>query len=284
MAGKNVYNEKPLALDREMGRKLVRLAKSRKLRLGGAPDTFFGARPANLPETHRRRRPSVNPWPHWHLCSAAARKNGTPAPTFSTSPAAAPCSTWAPYYLTRPAQLDRPHLPRQCRNHRRHPRTNRRQRTRCKGQKIQVHTPDHFSGNIEFASGAVGTLVTSFAVAHANFPNITIFGTEGTLAVPDPNMFDNPVRICRGVEPKTPWEDVTFTHATGYGPMVGVAGHGLRHPETPAAPGVLSPGFHRARCMQGFLESAQTGRAYKLKAKYVRPAPLPAGAAIGVLD
>ena len=41
-AGKNVYSEKPLATTLEQGKELVRLAKEKGVRLGGAPDTFLG--------------------------------------------------------------------------------------------------------------------------------------------------------------------------------------------------------------------------------------------------
>ena len=42
-AGKNVYNEKPLAIALEDGKRLVETAQTRDLRLGAAPDTFLGA-------------------------------------------------------------------------------------------------------------------------------------------------------------------------------------------------------------------------------------------------
>src|SRR5215813_2701531 len=41
-AGKSVYNEKPLAVRREDGREMLDLARSKKLRIGAAPDTFLG--------------------------------------------------------------------------------------------------------------------------------------------------------------------------------------------------------------------------------------------------
>ena len=41
-AGKNVYSEKPLATTLDQGKELVRLAKEKGVRLGGAPDTFLG--------------------------------------------------------------------------------------------------------------------------------------------------------------------------------------------------------------------------------------------------
>src|SRR5438045_569762 len=42
-AGKHTYCEKPLGVDREEGRKLLDVAKKKKLRVGCAPDTFLGA-------------------------------------------------------------------------------------------------------------------------------------------------------------------------------------------------------------------------------------------------
>ena len=46
-AGKSVYNEKPLAIKREDGLKMLEIAKAKKLLVGGAPDTFLGS-PAPL--------------------------------------------------------------------------------------------------------------------------------------------------------------------------------------------------------------------------------------------
>src|SRR3982750_3497783 len=41
-AGKSVYNEKPLALDREQAKQMLDLAREKGLRVGCAPDTFLG--------------------------------------------------------------------------------------------------------------------------------------------------------------------------------------------------------------------------------------------------
>ncbi|HEY5814385.1 MAG TPA: Gfo/Idh/MocA family oxidoreductase, partial [Terrimicrobiaceae bacterium] len=42
-AGKSVYNEKPLAIQREDAEKMLKLAREKALRIGCAPDTFLGA-------------------------------------------------------------------------------------------------------------------------------------------------------------------------------------------------------------------------------------------------
>ena len=41
-AGKSVYNEKPIAITREDGKKMLDTAKAKGLRVGCAPDTFLG--------------------------------------------------------------------------------------------------------------------------------------------------------------------------------------------------------------------------------------------------
>ena len=41
-AGKSVYNEKPLALDRAQAKQMLDLAREKGLRVGCAPDTFLG--------------------------------------------------------------------------------------------------------------------------------------------------------------------------------------------------------------------------------------------------
>src|SRR5437870_2114529 len=57
------------------------------------------------------------------------------------------------------------------------------------GQKISVEIPTHLVAVLDFASGAVGTLITSFDVWAHTLPNIQIYGSEGSMAAPDPNSF-----------------------------------------------------------------------------------------------
>ena len=42
-AGKHVWSEKPLGLNRESGKELLEAAEAAGLRVGCAPDTFLGA-------------------------------------------------------------------------------------------------------------------------------------------------------------------------------------------------------------------------------------------------
>ncbi len=70
------------------------------------------------------------------------------------------------------------------------------------GHRIPVEVPTHVAGVLDFASGAVATLITSFDVWAHNLPRIEIYGSEGTLSVPDPNTFGGPVKVkLGGVKP-----------------------------------------------------------------------------------
>ena len=80
------------------------------------------------------------------------------------------------------------------------------------GQTVEVEVPTHVAGVLDFQNGAIGTIVTSFDVWASRAPRIEIYGTEGTLSVPDPNNFGGPVVLQRG---RDEWREVSLTHPEG---------------------------------------------------------------------
>jgi predicted dehydrogenase len=153
------------------------------------------------------------------------------------------------------------------------------------GQKIAVRTPDHVCGTMEFQNGVVGTIITSFATRFPQYDGkqpITIFGTDGTMRVPDPNQFDGPVHIRKNDDPD--WQEVPHDFVTGYGRAVGLAdmAHAIRSKRKMRASGEQA--FAVLDLMQGFLDSARSGKAFKPTTKYARPAPMPTGGGFGMLD
>jgi predicted dehydrogenase len=62
---------------------------------------------------------------------------------------------------------------------------------------ITVRTPTHASAVLEFESGVLGTLLASFDVWDHHLPRLEVYGTEGTLSLPDPNTFDGDVLVKR---------------------------------------------------------------------------------------
>jgi predicted dehydrogenase len=153
------------------------------------------------------------------------------------------------------------------------------------GKKIHVTTPDHICGTIEFVNGCMGTIITSFATWHAVYDGmlpITVYGTEGTLRIPDPNGFDGPVQVRLAGE--TEWTDVPHAFVKGYGRSVGLAdmAYAIRSGRPHRASG--DQAFAVLDLMQGFLDSAEQGKAYAPVARYERPAPMPAELPFGTLD
>ena len=60
-----------------------------------------------------------------------------------------------------------------------------------RGEKIKVEMPTYVTANLLFDTGVIGNVTVSYDVPDTNLRGIEIYGTEGTLIVPDPNFFDH---------------------------------------------------------------------------------------------
>ena len=152
-----------------------------------------------------------------------------------------------------------------------------------KGKTISVETPTHIAGVMDFACGAVGAIITSFDVWAATLPWIEVYGSEGTLAVPDPNCFGGPVRLHRAGEAE--WREIPFSH--GYAENsrgIGVAdlAYALSSGRPHRASGELA--WHVLDVMHAFAEASRTNRHVEITSSCRRPAPLPLGLRHGELD
>jgi predicted dehydrogenase len=154
------------------------------------------------------------------------------------------------------------------------------------GHTIPVETPTHIASILDFASGPVATLVTSFDVAVSAGAALNLYdvggalleiqGTTGTLSMPDPNMFGGPVKIRRLGE--TDWREIPLTHAhIGNERCLGVAdlAYALRTGRPHRANGELA--YHVLDAMHAVLEASSSGQHIELTSTCERPAPLPAG-------
>lgn len=280
-AGKHVYSEKPLAVSRADGRRTLDLARARGRRVGGAPDTFLGG---GLQTCRKLIDDGVIGQPV--ACSAFMGSSGPdgwhPNPGFFFQPGAGPLFDMGPYYLTalihllgpvaRVTGLARASFPERVAGH-----------AAIRGQRIPVEVPTHVVGALEFASGPLGTLVTSFDIVGHEQPRLEIYGSEATLSVPDPNTFAGPVRLLR--RGSREWEDVPLTHGyTENSRGLGVAdlALALRSGRPQRASGELA--FHVLDLMHAFHEAAAEGRHITLASTCGRPAALPPGLAAGELD
>jgi predicted dehydrogenase len=282
-SGKHTYLEKPLGISKEEGKTLMAAAKKAKKRVGCAPDTFLGAGV----QTARKLIDDGaigKPVAFTAYMMSRGVENWHPNPEFYYKEGGGPMFDMGPYYLTALINL----LGRA------------RKLTGIAsiaiperlitsqpfaGKKITVETPDHFAGTIEFENGAVGSIIQTFACYHAPYDRkhpLVIFGETGTIQVPDPNTFDGTVLVqgCNDKEPR----EVPFEFVQGYGRSVGLAdmAYAIRSGRKHRVSGDVA--FGVLEMMQGFLDSSRTGKQVYLKAKYDRPAPMPAHLPYGTLD
>ncbi len=181
-AGKSVYNEKPLAVERAQGAELLRRAEAKGVLVGGAPDTFLGGgiqTCRQLIDEGAIGEPVAatafmanHGHEHWH-----------PDPAFYYQPGGGPLFDMGPYYLTALVSLIGP-VHRVAGSARISTPDRIITSEPKRGEKIHVETPTHVAGTLDFLSGAIGTLITSFDVWAHSLPRIEIYGSEGTLAVP----------------------------------------------------------------------------------------------------
>ena len=283
-AGKSVYNEKPLAISREDGRLLLAEAEARGLRVGCAPDTFLGGGLQTCRQLIDAGEIGT-PVAATGFMFIQGPEAWHPDPGFLYQIGAGPLFDIGPYYLTALISMLGP--ARRVTGSARITYPERIIGSGPKqGQTIPVETPTHIASILDFASGPVATLVTSFDVAVSagaalNLNDtggalLEIQGTSGTLSMPDPNMFGGPVRLRRLGEPG--WRKVPLTHAhTGNSRCLGVAdlAHALRTGRPHRASGELA--YHILDVMHGVLEASSNGKHVELTSTCERPAPLPAG-------
>lgn len=273
-AGKHVYNEKPLAVKREDAKKMLELAASKGLRVGCAPDTFLGG---GLQTCRKLIDDGVigEPVAATAFMMSHGPESWHPDPEFFYQPGAGPMFDMGPYYLTALASLLGP--VQRVTGTTRVTFPERKITSQPKnGTMIQVNTPTHVVGVMEFASGPVATLITSFDVWHSSLPRIEIYGTEGSLVVPDPNTFGGPVLVAPAG--KREWNEMPITHGyTRNSRGVGVAdmAQAIQSGRPHRANGEMA--YHVLDLMHTFHDSSREGRHITMESSCSRPAPLPTG-------
>lgn len=281
-AGKHAYSEKPLVLTLEQGETLRAIAKARGLSVGCAPDTFLGG-------AHQQARALLDEGRIGTITagSAAVLNHGMehwhPNPDFFFLPGGGPMLDLGPYYvanlinflgpvrrvgaLTSSAQSERvigngPRL----------------------GEKVQVKTPTNIHALLEFANGATINLSTSWDVWHHKRNHFELYGTEGTLYVPDPNFFGGQVEVGGkdgGLTAVTPWDhpfgrvnqhhngrDLANYRTAGLADMAVALIEGREHRCS------LDRTLHGVEVMTACLKSGETGNFVTMTTTCTRPAAL----------
>jgi predicted dehydrogenase len=268
---KHVYQEKPLALGLREARELLEEADRRHLRLGCAPDTFFGA---GLQTCRRAIDSGIIGVPKSAVAHMviSGHESWHPDPAFYYLKGGGPLFDMGPYYLSALVNLVGPivSVSALCPGSE----SSRIVRSGPKqGDHLVVEVPTHVAGLLKFATGAVGSVVFSFDVWGSELPKLEIHGTEGSLSLPDPNDFVGPVRLFRPLGQG--WEDIATTSFTRHRRGVGLADLIDAVAEDRPHRASASLAYHVLDVMLALMESAECEQAVRVRSSVQRPDAMP---------
>lgn len=192
-AGKHAYSEKPFVLTLKEGQALRELAAKRGLRVGSAPDTFLGG-------AHQMARAMIDEDKVGEIIGGTCHvmshgmESWHPNPDFFFQPGGGPILDLGPYYVTNLVQLIGPvktvsamaSASFSTRTIGNGPRL---------GETVPVETPTNIHAVLEFSNGALITLGASWDVWTHRHEKMELYGTKGSLYVPDPNFFGGNVLL-----------------------------------------------------------------------------------------
>lgn len=181
------------------------------------------------------------------------------------------------------------------------------------GEKFEVNTPTTLLAALEFESGVLGTFhISSDSSSSQNF---MVTGTQGTMKLGDPNMFNDTISVTRsgakpqkefmmpGMQPKSGpgmgmeadddvQQLVEFSMSSlpttvelpllhGFYDSVRGVGladmcYALRNGRRPRCHADI--GYHSIEIIHGIQESCKTGKIYEMTSRCERPEPLPVSA------
>jgi predicted dehydrogenase len=273
-AGKHVYVEKPLAAGVADAEAIRGAAAEAGLLVGSAPDTFLGAglQTARSVIDDGAIGEPVGATAVW---VSGGHEAWHPNPDLYYDEGGGPLFDMGPYYVTALVSLLGPVERVTGSVARTHDRRTIGSGPR-KGEQIDVAVPTHESGVVDFESGAVANVTTTFDAPGGSTlpdPAFEIYGTEGTLSLPDPNHFEGPVEIQRpGDDP----EEIPLTHEYTAGRGAGVAD---------LAAAIRGDWDHRTSAdladhvldvLAAVRESDERGEHVAVESTVDRPTPLPA--------
>ena len=287
IAGKHTYSEKPLAIRFEDGEELIALAKEKKLLCTAAPDTFLGGglqACRNLIDEGRIGAPVSAQC----FMLAWGPEVFHPNPEFLYRDGAGPLYDMGPYYLTALTSIFGPVVKVSGHAKRTHPdREILAKNSPRRGERFPCETETFVSAGLEFESGLIANVILSwdmtFPYWESDLPLMQVFGSGGTLIMPDPNTFggvgSTPVgdigmnvklRAGAGDYADIPVVSDYMGNCRGVG-LADMA-RCIRLGGTPRVSGERA--LHVLEIMQSIIKSSRDGARYELKTSCARPAPM----------
>lgn len=280
-AGKHVYSEKPLAATLEEGRELVRLASEKGLLLGGAPDTFLGAGIQTCREMIDSGEIGT-PIGAAGFMICHGHETWHPDPEFYYKHGGGPMFDMGPYYITALINLlggvtdvsamTKKSFPERLITSEPH-----------NGERIRVDVDTYIAGTMRFASGVIGTLFTTFDVYYKSQSRLEVYGTKGTMFLPDPNCFGGPISV---FSPENGMREVglSFPHYSENSRALGLADMAKALRTGRDFRCSYRQTLHVLEIMEGFTRSGRERREVSIASVYERGAALDKTMPEGILD
>jgi len=270
-AGKHVWTEKPLGLDRPSVRKLLDRAREKGLRVASAPDTVLGAGLQSARRAVDAGRIGV-PRSALALFQSPGPESWHPAPEFLFQHGAGPLLDIGPYYLTELVLL-MGSVARATAAGGRYRDTRVIGSGPRAGVEFAVTVPTTVSALLEFAGGESAQVLFSFDSALRR-TTLEVTGTLGSLVLPDPNRFDGSAQLHVAAE-EQPIELPAEGHRATRGTGVLELARAIRAGVPERASGDIA--YHVLDVMLAIEESLAARHTVAVESRVRVPPPLPAG-------
>ncbi|MFI3214756.1 MAG: Gfo/Idh/MocA family oxidoreductase [Eubacteriales bacterium] len=295
-AGKHLYCEKPFALTLKDAEEICQMAKENHLQIGGAPETFLGSAMQTC------RKLIDDGWIGKPLYATANMVNHGvetwhPAPIAYYKKGGGPLFDMGPYYLSALVSLlggidnlyayggtgfDKRMIYSEPLN----------------GQEVTVDVTTHYTVALKMKSDVIVNMNLSFDIWHSSLPMLEIYGTEGTLVVPDPNMYGGTPKVFRReqildkmfTDEERPIDETNivpmevpelYHHIKDYSRGIGVLDL-VKAVETEkyarTGPELIC---HITEAMEGIEQSVHTGEKYVMTTECMKPEPIQTGLPVG---
>ncbi|MFA1543535.1 Gfo/Idh/MocA family protein [Actinomadura monticuli] len=257
-SGTSVYVEKPLALTGDDAAGLLTLADRHQVLVGGAPDTYL-APPAASALTAIAQGRIGKPTAASAALLTAGPERWHPEPEGFYEPDLGPLADMGPYYLSQLVHLLGSIAQVDAATGTTVARRTIRSGNRA-GQVFRTKAFTHVEAVLRSAAGVTIALTVSSDVQASTRPHLEIYGSEGTLVLPDPNFHQGTVRIrCRD---QSGWTDLPTGaersgHPVGRGMGVLELAAALRTAEPHRTTGCQA--LHVCRILDAIREAAVTG-------------------------
>ena len=214
-AGKHVWSEKPYAVTRESAQAVREAADKAGVLVCVAPDTILGGGVQTGLRAIKAGKIG-KPLTAMTMFQVGGPESWHPSPEFLFTKGAGPLMDMGPYYLSTLVSIfgavarvtGTGSKARETRVIATGPKA---------GTEFPVEVPTHVSAMIEFVNGASAQCIFSFENALFRMGFVEVNGTEGTLVMPDPNMFDGENTLHKSMEDISPIELTGTTYGRGTG-------------------------------------------------------------------